>query len=64
MALDAVLDDEAHIDAALTVFAPLIRGPQWHPRVSPWTAEAHTALTQASSALRRVRRSIEAECGL
>lgn len=64
-ALDAVLDDADHVEAALRAFTPLIRGGvQWRRRVSPQLIDAHVALQRAAIGLRIVRHAIERELSL
>jgi hypothetical protein len=64
-ALDAVLDDADHVEAALRCFAPLIGGGLvWRRRVSPHLADAHLALARAAIGLRIVRHAIERELSL
>lgn len=62
-ALDAVQDDQDHVEAALACFSPLIHGVRWRRRVSPHLADAHQALTRAAIGLRRLRRACELELG-
>jgi hypothetical protein len=63
-ALNAVLDDADHVEAALAIFTPLIRGVRWRRRVSPHLADAHIALARAAIGLRHLRRACERELGL
>jgi hypothetical protein len=61
-ALDALLDDESHLEWALTCFSPLIRhGVRWRRPVSPHLADAHRALTRSLAGVRRMRQAVEAE---